>query len=127
MPKVRHLDQTGLHLRVVLPGGVAVGPGRAELLQRISDLGSISAAGRAMGMSYRRAWVLVDETSRAFGAPVVHAAPGGATGGGASLTTLGKAVLAAYRSIEEKAEDAARADIDVLAALARTGNAEEAR
>ena len=118
LPKVRHPDRTGLHLRVVLPGGVAVGPGRADLLQGIAELGSISAAGRAMGMSYRRAWVLVDETSQAFGAPVVEAAPGGANGGGATLTVLGRAVLATYRAIEAKADQAARTELDALAEMA---------
>jgi molybdate transport system regulatory protein len=119
MPKLRHPDHTGLHLRVVLDGGVAVGPGRAELLEHIRDLGSIAAAGRAMGMSYRRAWTLVDATAREFGAPVVEAAPGGARGGSASLTELGARILGLYRSIEAKAAQAAAPELSALCALAR--------
>ena len=76
-----------------------------------------------MGMSYRRAWVLVDETSQAFGAPVVDAAPGGAKGGGATLTVLGQAVLAAYRALEAKADQAARAELDALAGMVRNPGA----
>jgi molybdate transport system regulatory protein len=119
MPKLRHPGHTGLHLRVVLDGGVAVGPGRAELLEHIRDLGSIAAAGRAMGMSYRRAWTLVDATAREFGAPVVEAAPGGARGGSASLTELGARILGLYRSIEAKAAQAAAPELSALRALAR--------
>ena len=119
MPKLRHPERTGLHLRVVLRDGVAVGPGRAELLQGIAELGSIAAAGRAMGMSYRRAWLLVDETARAFGGPIVVAAQGGPKGGGASLTDRGAAVLEVYRKLETKAAAAVREEIEALQVLAR--------
>ena len=116
--KVRHPDRVGLHLRVVLRQGVAVGPGRADLLQGIRDLGSIASAGRAMAMSYRRAWLLVDAISREFGAPVVAAAPGGANGGRAQLTELGQAVLELYRRIERKAAEAVKSELSSLQALA---------
>jgi molybdate transport system regulatory protein len=118
MPKLRHPDHAGLHLRVVLETGVALGPGRAELLEHIRDLGSIAAASRAMGMSYRRAWMLVDATSREFGAPVVDAAPGGARGGNATLTELGATILKLYRSIEAKAAQAASPELAALHTLA---------
>lgn len=119
MPKLRHPERTGLHVQVVLRDGVAVGPGRADLLQGIAELGSIAAAGRAMGMSYRRAWLLVDETARAFGGAVVVAAQGGAKGGSASLTNRGAAVLDAYRKIEVKAAEAVQAEIRALQKIAR--------
>ena len=118
MPKLRHPERAGLHLRVVLQDGVAVGPGRADLLQGIAELGSIAAAGRAMAMSYRRAWLLVDETARAFGGPVVLASQGGAKGGGAALTERGAAVLENYRRIEAKAVKAVQAEIRALQKLA---------
>jgi molybdate transport system regulatory protein len=117
VPKLRHPERAGLHIRIVLDGGVAVGPGRADLLQNIADLGSIAAAGRSMGMSYRRAWLLVDETAKAFGAPVVLAAPGGAQGGRAVLTELGTAILKLYREIETKAQQSTAADLAALHAL----------
>ena len=118
MPKLRHPQQAGLHLRVVLRDGVAMGPGRADLLQGIAELGSIAAAGRAMGMSYRRAWLLMDETARAFGGTLVVAAQGGRSGGGARLTERGIAVLEAYRRLEGKAADAVEAEIRMLQELA---------
>ena len=117
--KVRHPAKAGLHLRVVLAGGAVLGPGRAELLEGIRDLGSIAAAGRAMGMSYRRAWLLVDGTARDFGAPVVEARPGGAHGGGAGLTPLGIEVVALYRRLEARAADSGAAEIGALQALVR--------
>jgi molybdate transport system regulatory protein len=119
MPSLRHPDRIGLHLRVVLPGGDLVGPGRADLLEGIARHGSIAAAGREMGMSYRRAWTLVADIARSFGAPVVETAPGGAGGGGASLTELGARVLALYREIERKAAGATEEEREALDALRR--------
>ena len=96
--------------------GARIGPGKAKLLESIRDTGSISAAARDMGMSYKRAWVLLDSINRAFTEPVVTAAPGGAGGGGASLTPFGAEVLERYNRILDRA--AANA-VDDLAALAR--------
>jgi molybdate transport system regulatory protein len=76
------------------------GRGKADLLQAIAEEGSISAAGRRLGMSYRRAWALVEEMNRHFRAPLVESARGGAGGGGAGLTDLGRAVLDEYRALE---------------------------
>ena len=118
-PKVRHPDRTGLHVRIMLPQGAVVGPGRAELMEGIRDLGSIAAAARAMGMSYRRAWLLADAMSNEFGAPIVAAAPGGARGGGAVLTELGAAVLEQYRRIQAKAAEAVTEEVAALEALVR--------
>jgi len=90
-------------LRVLLGESIAIGPGKAALLEAIARHGSISAAARANGMSYRRAWNLVDTMNRCFVTPLVDGSAGGAHGGGASLTELGQAVLAAYRDMEIKA------------------------
>lgn len=97
------MGQTGgnltLRLRVVRGAEIVMGPGRADLLAHIEAMGSIAAAGRRMGMSYKRAWALVEAMNTVFGAPVVEAAKGGAGGGGAKLTETGRAVLAAYRAL----------------------------
>ena len=82
-----------LSFRVDLASGERLGPGKRQLLQLIGDLGSISAAGRAMKMSYRRAWLLVEEINASFSRPLVEKAPGGAGGGGAMLTPAGHRVL----------------------------------
>jgi molybdate transport system regulatory protein len=104
-------------LRVVLSPGVFLGPGKADLLQGIAETGSISAAGRRMGMSYKRAWQLVETLNGYFRAPLVTAASGGRTGGGASLTALGEQVLARYRRIAAATEKACAADIRALQKL----------
>jgi len=94
----------GLRLRIVLRKGVAFGPGKADLLQAIRDAGSIAAAGRSLGMSYSRAWQLVDAMNHEVRGPLVTPAKGGAVRGGASLTELGIEVLARYRALEQAAE-----------------------
>lgn len=99
MVKLRHPDTLGLRIRVVLGDGLILGPGRADLLEFIRETGSIAAAGRRMGMSYKRAWQLAEALNTTFRAPVISAAKGGATGGGAHLTALGDQVLDAYRTL----------------------------
>jgi molybdate transport system regulatory protein len=91
-----------LKLKVMLFCGdvTAIGPGKAELLEAIEREGSISAGGRAMGMSYRRAWTLVDTMNRCWIEPLVQTSVGGGAGGGAKLTPFGLAVLKAYRELE---------------------------
>jgi molybdate transport system regulatory protein len=101
----------GLTLRVLGKGTPAMGPGKAELILRIGQTGSISAAARAMGMSYRRAWQLVEALNEAYRQPVVTTAIGGARGGGARVTELGERVLALYRAMEEKASAAIIEDL----------------
>ena len=98
-------------MRVVGTGGPAMGPGKAELIERIAQTGSISAAARAMGMSYRRAWQLVEALNSAYKEPVVVTAIGGRRGGGASVTPYGKRLAALFRSMEEKASGAIAADL----------------
>jgi len=102
---------------VVLADGVVLGPGRADLLQAIRDHGSISAAGRAIGMSYKRAWDLAEAVNNRFGTPLIETSAGGVAGGGTRLTATGEAVLAAYRRIETAAADAAGQEIRALEAL----------
>ena len=92
----------------------ALGPGKIRLLEMIEETGSISAAGRAMAMSYRRAWLLVDSLNAMCQTPVVETQHGGQKGGGARLTTLGKALVARYRAIEAGAEAAMRSDIKAI-------------
>ena len=104
----------GLSLRVILRKGVAFGPGKAELLERIRDTGSIAAAGRQMKMSYTRAWGLVEAMNRDFSAPLVRSAKGGAERGGAVLTARGEEVLQRYRRIESAATRVAGADLRAL-------------
>lgn len=114
MRRVRHPNRLGLHLRVVLGGEVAMGPGKADLLEGIAETGSIAAAGRRMGMSYRRAWMLVEAMNAMFARPLVDAAKGGAGGGGAVLTEEGRCILAAYRRLEAAAAQAAAAEMDTM-------------
>lgn len=90
-------------LRVLLGESIAIGPGKAALLEAIARNGSISAAARDNGMSYRRAWNLVATMNKCFIKPLVETSAGGAHGGGARLTDLGREVLAAYQDMEIKA------------------------
>lgn len=96
-----------LKLKVMLFCGdvTAMGPGKADLLEAIEREGSISAGGRAMGMSYRRAWTLVDTMNRCWTEPLVKTAVGG--GGGAALTPFGQAVLKAFRELEARLTECA--------------------
>jgi len=102
-----------IKLQIMCGEEIAMGPGKADLLEAIAREGSISGAGRAMGMSYRRAWLLVDAMNRCWSEPLVHAAPGRASAvkaasgdaasGGARMTPLGEAVLARYRALQNDA------------------------
>ncbi len=104
----------GLRLRLVLAPGVMLGPGKADLLEGIRDTGSIAAAGRRMGMSYKRAWSLVEGLNASYRAALVETARGGAAHGGATLTPLGAEILAAYRRLQAKATAAAADEIALL-------------
>ncbi len=101
-------------LRVELGAEIAIGPGKADLLEAIANSGSISAAARTLDMSYRRAWLLVDTMNRCFRAPVVAAATGGKGGGGAQITVFGLQVLKAYRHMETGALKAIEKDVRQL-------------
>jgi len=106
-----------LRLRILFGPEIAVGPGKVALLAQIAETGSISAAARALGMSYRRAWLLVDTMNRCFRSPLVDAAPGGKGGGGASITALGEEVLRRYRAMEQTAIDSVRDQIAEFSTL----------
>ena len=101
----------GLTLRVLGVGHPAMGPGRAALLSHIARTGSISSAARAMGMSYRRAWQLVEAMNKSFAEPLVVTEVGGKRGGGAAVTALGKRLVRLYRAMENKASSAIAADL----------------
>ncbi len=101
-----------LRLRLTGSHGIVMGPGRADLLAMIAETGSIAAAGRRMGMSYKRAWSLVESLNSCFTAPLVETAKGGATHGGAKLTTLGEELLASYQELERAALTSGAAALD---------------
>ncbi len=92
-----------LSLRIDFAEGRRLGPGKVLLLEAVDQHGSISAAGRALNMSYKRAWDLIDEMNRIFAGPVVDSKSGGKQGGGATLTELGQRVIATYRKMEKQA------------------------
>jgi molybdate transport system regulatory protein len=100
-----------LDLRVHLGDQIAIGPGKAQLLDAIRRTGSISAAAREMGMSYKHAWLLVDSMNGCFRGALVEAVKGGKAGGGATLTSLGHEVLECYRRMQALAADAIRAEV----------------
>ena len=100
---------------------IAMGPGKADLLEAIDREGSISRAGAAMGMSYRRTWLLVDEMNRCWADKLVETTPGGSSNRGARLTDSGREVLALYRTLEGELEQSAGgASLDALNRLLRT-------
>lgn len=101
-------------LRVYRDDHIAIGPGKVDLMEAIAKTGSISAAARQLGMSYRRAWVLVDEVNKALRSPAVQTATGGTRGGGAALTELGEELIKRYRAIDHAARVAAAKDLAVL-------------
>jgi molybdate transport system regulatory protein len=109
---------TVLKLRILFHGAM-LGPGKAELLERIRETGSIAAAGRQMQMSYKRAWMLVEEMNLAFADPLVTSARGGPGGGGALLTDTGAEVLRLYREVMLQAETAAAGPVAALEGMLR--------
>lgn len=105
---MKALKPLRLRIRLTSEHGIAMGPGRADLLAFIAQTGSIAAAGRAMKMSYRRAWTLVEDMNQTFNAPLVETSKGGAERGGAKLTALGASVLESYRSMEASMQEASQ-------------------
>jgi len=106
-----------LRIRIVFGERGMIGPGKADLLERIVRCGSIAAAGREMGMSYKRAWELIATLNTMFRAPLVESTRGGAGGGGAVLTDLGREVLAHYRGFEAEAARGGAAHVEALQSL----------
>lgn len=101
-------------LRITKDNNIAIGPGKVALLEAIVTTGSITAAAKTLGMSYRRAWLLIDSMNQMFKSPVVDAATGGKHGGGASVTATGLKVIECYRRIEKDALEAGTRDIKKL-------------
>lgn len=117
---------TRLSIRIDFEGAEAFGPGKVRLLELIDEQGSIRGAASAMSMSYRHAWLLLQAVEDTFGAPVINTATGGAKGGGAKLTELGKTVVSRYRAIEAQAAQAAANELTELTKAA-AGTASEER
>jgi molybdate transport system regulatory protein len=109
---------TRLSIRVQFDNGSALGPGKVQLMEQVAETGSIRKAATRMRMSYRKAWLLLNDLKEAFGTPVVTTATGGRTGGGAVLTPFGKSLVNEYRALEARATRAAAPQI---AALDRAG------
>ncbi len=112
-------ERPELRIRIVFGDDAMLGPGKADLLERIGETGSIAAAGRSMAMSYKRAWMLVEEMNAAFRDPLVESTRGGPRGGGARLTDAGEVVLAHYRRLEEIMAEAGAARIGQLRGMLR--------
>lgn len=108
-----------LWLRIVTPDGAPIGPGMIALLKAVRAHGSIAAAARSLGMSYRRAWLLLEKTGEALGAPAVETSVGGAEKGGATLSDAGARLIALYDRVEADANAAARAELKRF--FAKTG------
>ena len=111
MPQFGNVTE-GLRFRIVLGPGIALGPGKADLLQAIDETASLTKAAARFGMSYKRSWSLVREMNEAFAKPLVETEKGGSGGGGSAvLTNLGKRVLRRYRQMEKDASDAVAAGV----------------
>jgi len=104
-----------LNLRLTFPGGVPLSHGKAELMELIRETGSISQAAARMEMSYRRAWLLVDELNHLFREPAIETKQGGKSGGGAALTDFGEELLRRFRAMEARTMTALDADLKWLA------------
>jgi molybdate transport system regulatory protein len=114
MHKSANKSLPALSLRIDIDDDERIGPGKIQLLEQIRESGSISAAGRAMDMSYKRAWDLVDEVNRICRQPAVDRQTGGRNGGGAALTPFGESLVAHYRKIERDAATAVRKELAAL-------------
>ncbi|MDC7684452.1 winged helix-turn-helix domain-containing protein [Asticcacaulis sp. BYS171W] len=109
-----------IYLRVVSAGDVAIGPGKADLMAAIQAYGSLSKAGRALGISYRRVWDMVEAINKGFDKPLVTTSHGGAKGGGARLTETGEIVLALYRNMQSDVSETAEAHFDEIRKYLKT-------
>lgn len=116
-------DTPRIKLRLEYDAPLVLGPGKAQLLRLIGNHGSISAAGRRMGMSYKRAWSLVEEMNAAFARPLVDSSRGGAGGGGAVVTPAGRQVLHHYEALEGLLRDRGAADLAAIGALMKKDSA----
>jgi molybdate transport system regulatory protein len=115
------MPETRLSIRLDLANGDRIGPGKILLLEAIREAGSISAGARKIGMSYRRAWLLVEEINETLQEPAVAAATGGRQGGGAMVTPVGERIIEIYRSIETIARTSAKTEFRAAEKLVRKG------
>ncbi|SAL16494.1 winged helix-turn-helix domain-containing protein [Caballeronia humi] len=106
-------------MRIKSGDTVALGPGKVDLLEAVQEHGSISAAARSLGMSYRRAWLLIDELNRSLKSPATISEQGGQSGGGCALTPVGENIVRLYREVESEAQAACAAQIAALTKLIR--------
>lgn len=103
--------------RLYLGGELSLGPGKIDLLRKVGECGSISAAARELGVPYKRAWLLIDSLNRGFLSPLLDTAIGGKAGGGARLTPLGEALVAAYAALEAKLNASAKTELAAIMRL----------
>ena len=104
-------------LRIYRDDTIAIGPGKIAVLEAVAETGSISAAARLLGMSYRRAWMLIDEMNQTLASPAVNTAASGSRGGGTALTPVGEDIVKRYRAIENAARLATAGDVRALTRL----------
>lgn len=107
-------------MRIRSADAVALGPGKVDLLEAVREYGSISAAARSLDMSYRRAWLLIDELNRSLKSPATHSEQGGQSGGGCTLTPVGESIIRLYRDVEEEAQRSCAKQIAELTRLIRS-------
>ena len=119
MPSKRATPEIQFRLRITKGDAIAVGPGKIKLLEAIDKAGSLTAAAKNLGMSYRRAWLLIDTMNRCFREPVVATAVGGDHGGASLLTKHGREVIERYRHAEATAQSAGKRDLEALVDLLR--------
>jgi molybdate transport system regulatory protein len=113
------MSTTHLSIRIDLANGKRIGPGKIALLEAIAEAGSISGAARSLEMSYRRAWLLVEEINASLREPAVAAATGGQHGGGAALTPTGEQIIGLYRAIEDHARSSSNIEFRTIEKLTR--------
>ena len=113
----RESSAVQFRIRITKGDDIAIGPGKVDLLEAIGATGSITAAAKRLGMSYRRAWLLIDTMNRCFRKPVIEAEAGGRRGGGTRVTPTGREVIRLYRAVERKSQRAAARDLAALIRL----------
>lgn len=113
----RPKPQAKFRMRITAEDVIAIGPGKIALVEAIADTGSITSAAKSLDMSYRRAWMLLDELNRALKKPAVDSAKGGQHGGGSVVTDTGRELINLYRRIELNAAKACQADLTRLVGL----------
>lgn len=120
-PKRRSKPETPVkvrwRMRVLYGDLIAIGPGKVSLLEAVRDYGSITAAAKSLGMSYRRAWLLLNDINSALASPAIVSSHGGASGGTSQLTEIGEQVIALYRQIEQQASAANQKELSQLLGL----------